>query len=81
MATATLEKVIEEVKSLTVDEKRRLRELLDGLLAGESDAKAREQQVIQQLLADGIISRIPEPITDFTPYENRKPIHIEGKPL
>jgi len=35
----------------------------------------------QALLAAGVISEIKPPITDFTPYKNRKLIEVKGKPL
>jgi hypothetical protein len=33
------------------------------------------------LLELGVISEIKEPIRDFTPYENRTLVKVEGKPL
>lgn len=72
MATSTIERLAEEIKTLTPDEQVRLRDLLERALIEELD---------RRLLAKGVISRIPPPITDFTPYQNRKPIDIEGKPL
>lgn len=38
-------------------------------------------EVDRQLIADGYPIHIPLPITDFTPYENRTLIKVEGKPL
>ncbi len=72
MATTTFERLAEEIKTLTPDEQRRLRDLLQRALLDELN---------RRLLAEGVISRIAPPITDFTPYQNRKPIEIEGKPL
>jgi len=72
MATSTFERLAEEIKTLTPDEQRQLRDLLERALIEELD---------RRLLAQGVISRIPPPITDLTPYQNRKPIEIEGKPL
>ena len=40
-----------------------------------------EDQLDQLLLEAGVISEIPPPITDFTPYENRQPIEVKGKPI
>ncbi|MCI0489595.1 MAG: hypothetical protein L0229_23640 [Blastocatellia bacterium] len=80
MIIARLDKVLEEVKALTLEEKRRLREKLEELLA-ETGPQMTEQEFEQWLLERGIISRIPPPITDFTPYKNRKPIKVKGKPV
>jgi len=40
-----------------------------------------EDRLDQLLLEAGVISEIPPPITDFTPYQNRKPIEVKGKPV
>ncbi len=34
-----------------------------------------------QLLSLGLIHNLPSPITDFSSYRNRQPIHITGKSL
>jgi hypothetical protein len=37
---------------------------------------------LDQLLLDaGVISETLPAITDFTPYENRRPIEVKGKPI
>ncbi len=33
------------------------------------------------MVAEGTLERVPPPITDCTPYENRVPVVIEGKPI
>ncbi len=84
---ATLEKVMQEVRTLAPDDRRRLRELLDALpYDGQAnneyeEIQRREKECEQQMLKKGVISHIPPPITDFAPYENRKLIKIEGEPL
>jgi hypothetical protein len=80
MSTANLDRLIEEVKTLTADEQRSLRDLVDELLA-KSAPQMTEEEFEQHLLEKGIISRIPPPITDLTPYRNRKLIEVKGKPL
>jgi hypothetical protein len=72
MATSTFDRLAEEIKTLTPDEQVRLRDLLN---------RALQDELARRLLAEGVISRIPPPITDFTPYRNRKRIEIKGKPL
>jgi hypothetical protein len=80
MSTANLDRLIEEVKTLTADEQRSLRDIVDELLA-KSGPQMTEEKFEQRLLEKGIISRIPSPITDLTPYRNRKLIEVKGKPL
>lgn len=80
MTTANLDRVFEEVKMLTPGEQKSLRDMVDELLA-TSSPQMTEEEFEQRLLEKGIISRIPAPITDPTPYRNRKLIEVKGKPL
>jgi hypothetical protein len=80
MKTGTLNRVIEELKGLTAEEQKRVREVLDSLLT-EEGSRTDEQGVEQRLLEKGVISRIPPRIRDAEFYANRKPIEVEGKPV
>lgn len=80
MTTSNLDRLIEEVRALTPDEQRSLRNIVDELLSANGP-QMTEEEFEQHLLEKGIISRIPPPITDFTPYRNRKLIEVKGKPL
>ena len=80
MSSSNLDRLVEEVKTLTPDEQRSLRDIVEGLLA-TSVPRISEEEFEQRLLEKGIISRIPSPITDLTPYRNRKLIEVKGKPL
>ena len=40
-----------------------------------------EDKLEKRLFELGYLSKINEPITDFTPYENRTLIKVKGKPL
>lgn len=84
MSSANLEKLMGEVKSLTSDEQRKVRELIDSLLepvAETSEVVSPEDLLDQRLLETGVISEIPPRITDFTPYQNRRPVHVKGEPI
>lgn len=76
----TLEKVLEEVKGLSLEEQRRLRDFLGAELLRPS-SETKEEELDQVLLWEGIISEIPRPIDDLTPYRNRKLIKVKGKPM
>lgn len=80
MTTANLDRVFEEVKRLTPEEQKSLRDLVDGLLA-TSAPQMTEDEVERHLLEKGIISRIPPRIRDASVYANRKPVEVEGKPV
>ena len=52
--------------------------------AGQPDLTPEEiadQELQHRLLAAGIISEIKPPITDLTPYRNRRAIPIQGEPI
>ncbi len=40
-----------------------------------------DQELQRRLLKAGIISEIKPPITDLTPYQNRRAVPIEGEPI
>ncbi|HLG14855.1 MAG TPA: hypothetical protein VJH03_10190 [Blastocatellia bacterium] len=84
MSSANLEQLMSEVRALTSDEQRKVRELIDSLLeprAATSGMVSPEDLLDQRLLETGVISEIPPPIKDFTPYENRRPVPVKGKPV
>ena len=80
MGSAKLDKVLEDVKTLTAAELRQLREVLDRLLASVQ-VQPGEDEFEQQLLHSGVLSEVKPTITDFTPYQNRTPVEARGKPL
>lgn len=84
MASSSLERVIEELKALTPAEQQKVRELIDSMLEPSAESSAMlspEDLLDQRLFEAGVISEIPRRITDFTPYQNRKPVKITGKPI
>jgi tetratricopeptide (TPR) repeat protein len=40
-----------------------------------------EERLKQRLFEKGLLKQIKDPITDFTPYQNRTPILVHGKPV
>jgi hypothetical protein len=71
---------------LTPAEQRVLKQMLDVLCAPlpeltEKSDSQKLQELDQILLEEGLVSQIPPPITDFTPYRNRKLIEVKGKPI
>lgn len=84
MSNASLEKVLEEVKALTADEQRQVRDLIDSLLESRTEDTASpspEDLLEQRLLEAGVISRIPERIADSSFDDDFEPIEVKGKPL
>jgi len=80
MTTSNFDRLIEEVKTLTPDEQRSLRDKVDELLVKDAPPMT-EEEFEQHLLKKGIISRIPPRVRDASFYANRKLIEVEGKPV
>ena len=76
----TLERVLEEVKALTSEEQRQLRDQLERW-AQEQQSKAMEDRLDQLLLEKGLISRIPTGVKGLDNYREFEPIPVEGKPV
>ena len=80
MTTSNLDRIREEVKALTRDEQRSLRDMVDELLV-KSSPTMTEEEFEQHLLKKGVISRIPPRMRDANFEANRKLIKVEGKPV
>jgi hypothetical protein len=80
MPQVQFEKVVEEVKALSPAEQRQLQALLETWLA-PAPAPMTEEAFAHKLVECGVLSEVPPPITDFTPYQHRHPITTTGTPL
>lgn len=80
MAPLNLNALKETIRTLTPEQKRELRNWWDTQEKTES-APLKEDEINQKLFEKGVIRRPPPPITDFTPYQSRKMIEIQGEPL
>jgi hypothetical protein len=74
------QQIIVEASKLPVDEQRKLVETLNANInkTNLSEEERREQEVLETLLAKGVISRIPPRWNDDEDFE---PEEIEGEPL
>jgi hypothetical protein len=80
MTQSTLDKVLADVQALSPEEQRHLRAKLDEWLT-PAPACLTEAEFEQQLVAQGILSAVPSPITDVAPYRQRTRIQVHGTPL
>ena len=80
MGSPSLENIVEQVKSLSPDEQRQLRDALDRFLTGPNQPLA-EDEFEQRLAALGEIRLADAPMPDSSPYRAVKPIEVEGKPV
>lgn len=82
MSSTGLERVIEEVKALTVEEQRKVKGLINSLLeapAEESKELSPQDLLQRRMLERGAISEIPR--RDTTQYEDFEPVEVKGKPV
>jgi len=80
MAKVALDEVLEDVKALTPDERRKLREVLDMSLEG-SPPTSIDSELQQKLLEVGLLSEIRPPVADLESYWGYKPVEVSGKPV
>ena len=57
-----------------------MRDALDEWL-GKTQPQRAEAKLKQMLLEAGLLSEIKPPITDLTPYRNRRAVPIQGEPI
>jgi len=78
----TIEKIEKEVKQLSTEDLKKVRYLVDSLLEKkESKSKMSEEEFLKELEAEGFIGKVPPPITDFSRYDNYKPVTVTGEPI
>ncbi|MGI9036556.1 MAG: hypothetical protein ACR2GD_11020, partial [Pyrinomonadaceae bacterium] len=66
----TVEKIESEVKKLSKEDLRKVRELVDSLLeTKEAKPKMTEEEFEKHLAEEGFITEYKPPITDFSRYE------------
>lgn len=80
-----LEKIVEEIKALTPEQRQILRDMLDTLPQSsetpEEEMRRREDEFCRHLYEKGILAKIPLDNIEHLPFEDYVPIKIEGKPL
>ncbi len=78
----TVEQIENGVKQLSREDLRKVQELVDSLLkTEETKPKMSEEEFLKELEAEGFIGKVPPPITDFSRYDNYKPVTVTGEPI
>jgi hypothetical protein len=78
----TVEQIENEVKQLSREDLRKVQGLIDSLLEKkEAKPAMTEEEFEQHLYEKGIIGKPPPPITDFSRYDDYKPITITGETI
>jgi hypothetical protein len=78
MPSENVDRVLEEMRSLTAAEREELRTRLDRW---PQSSQSSEDDLDQRLLNAGVINQVPAPPTDLAPYHRWRPIVVKGKPL
>lgn len=79
---ATIERIEHEVRTLSAEDLRKVRELVDSLLEKqEPKPTMTEEEFAQHLYEKGIIGKPPPPITNFSRYETYERVKVEGEPI
>jgi hypothetical protein len=78
MAKATLDRIVEEIKTLAPAEWRQLREILDTMLI-PAETEDKRTALHQALRAAGLMTQIRQPRAADTPHRHR--IEVQGKPV
>ncbi len=78
MTQATLNRVLEDIKTLQPEELRQVQRVVDERLA-PTEAEDPDERVLQAMLKAGLIAEIKRP--DRTPKPERPAVPITGKPL
>ena len=78
MARATLDRIVEEIKTLAPDEWRQLREMLDAMMV-PAEEEDKRQALHQALRTAGLLTQIRQPRATDTPH--RRWIEVQGKPV
>ena len=80
MAHANLEHILADMQALSPAEQQQLQAKLAEWLA-QPVTPMTEAAFEQQLVAQGILSAVPPPITDLLPYRQRRRMQVHGAPL
>lgn len=81
--STNVERVLDQIRALTVEEQQEVRAALNPSASVEAQPLMTEDEFEQHLLANGVITEIPPPPTeaDIEAFRNYKPITVEGKPV
>ena len=78
MSRATLDRIVEEIKTLAPDEWRQLRKMLDAMMV-PAEEEDKRKALHQALRAAGLLTQVRQPrVVDMSP---RRRIDVQGKPV
>ncbi len=77
----TTTEILHEIHRLPLNQQKELKEKLleESEINGQTKPPISEEEFLRQLLAEGLISEIPEGVTDEE--DNFEPVEFEGEPI
>ena len=78
--STVVDRLMEQVKALTVEERRTLREKLDALVPA-GDLRSKQEALAELLVRDGLVQSVPPAVVDPAPYRNRPLAQVRGEPV
>ena len=79
---ATLDDAMTEAASMLIQRLKQEQAREPGITRqAVAEQEPGSQELQRRLLDAGIISEIKPPITDLTPYQNRRAVPIQGEPI
>ena len=79
--STNVERVLDQIRSMTAEERQQVRVALNS--PETANSRVTEDEFEQHLLASGVITEIPPPLTeaDIKAFRTYKPITVKGKPI
>ena len=82
MEQITLERAVEVVRALTPAEQGQLRQLMDSWQPPQpGETRAQQQRLAEALLAEGLLTHIPQDAYTEAARDRHEPIPVTGRPV
>ena len=79
--SATLSKILEEVRMLPPKEQRQLRSQLDAIVPSAPTTDELEDEFERELMAEGILGEVKPLPDDDLEFHAYRPVTVTGKPI
>ncbi len=79
--STTLDKIIEEVRQLTPDEQRQLREKLNAIVPSSPTEDELEDAFEREMIAEGFLGEVKPLPGDDPKFYDYRPVTVTGKPV
>ena len=80
MPSEIVQRVLDQIHLLTAEERGEVKALMDSVPRGP-ETRTEEDEIRRSLLREGVIITRRPPVTDYTPWDEWKPVEVQGKPV